>query len=146
MKTIQKKPAGIAAVLAVCITLFSFSSKWGGEGFEIYLNNKLVMQQFGKDMDNVRSLQLDANYYNSQLSVKYYHCGKMGTNRRISVRDQHNNLLKEWQFVNSSDVAMNCPVNEIMSLQKEKNKSLNLFYSSTELAKERLLVTITKTN
>ena len=39
-------------VLAICATLFSFRNKPGGEGFEIYLNNKVVVQQFGKDAHN----------------------------------------------------------------------------------------------
>ena len=145
MKTIKKKFPALS-LLSICVALFSFSSPSGGEGFEIYLNNHLVVQQFGKDMNNVKSLPLDANSYNGQLSVKYYHCGKVGKNREITIRDEHNNLLKEWRFTDGSDATMNCPVNEILGLQKTKNSNaLNLYYSSIELSKERLLVTIVKT-
>jgi len=47
------------AALILCTALFSFSSGSGGEGFEIYLNNKVVLQQFGNNMNTVKTLKLD---------------------------------------------------------------------------------------
>jgi hypothetical protein len=48
MLTIISKKAGLTrlAALATCAMLLSFSTGSGGEGFEIYLNNKVVLQQF----------------------------------------------------------------------------------------------------
>lgn len=143
----MKKLSVIVVVLTACAGLFSFSSRWGGEGFEIYLNNKLVIQQFGVQMANARSLQLDQRFANEQLTVKYYHCGQVGKNRHISIRDAQNKVLKDWSFADAKNTRLNCPVNEILALQKGVNaNSINLYYSSTELPKGRLLVTIVSSN
>ena len=147
MKKIFKKSLIPLSMLAACFTLFSFTSRWGGEGFEIFLNNRLISQQFGKDMNTVKSLQLDQRYSNAELTIKYYHCGKAGKNREISIRDDQNNLLKKWSFDNASvsDNGMSCPVNEILSLEKRNNsKAMNLYYSSDELPNGRLLMTIVR--
>lgn len=143
MKTISKKFMSFTAITTVCFGLFGFVSKYGGEGFEIYLNNKLVMQQFGKQLASVNSLQLDQRFSNEQLTVKYYHCGQVGKNRHITIRDNQNKVLKDWRFNDgSNNAAMNCPVNEILSLQKRNSNSVNLYYSSAELPNGRLLTSI----
>ena len=143
MKTIKNFAAAIS-LFAICAALSSFSTPSGGEGFEIYLNNHLVVQQFSKDMNSIKSLQLDATSLNGHLSVKYFHCGRAGKNRQIMIKDEHNNLLKEWHFPDGY-VTMPCPINEILNLQKNR-PLVNLYYSSSELTKERLLVTIMKAN
>jgi hypothetical protein len=141
MKTIKNYLAALS-LLTIGVALFSFSPK-GGEGFEIYLNNKLVIQQFGNNMANVRSLQLDQTFSNEELTVKYYHCGQAGKDRHVLVKNNQGNILKDWQFYdNSKNGAMDCPVNEILALQKE-NSSVNLYYVSKEIPNGRFLVTLT---
>ena len=145
MKSKIKKNYAVSALMAVlCILLFSFHDGKGGEGFEIYLNNKLVLQQFGKQMDAVKTIQLDNRFSKDQLTVKYHHCGRVGKGRTITIKDGQNKILKEWRFIDVSDAyaAMNCDVKEILGLQKG-NSRLNLYYSSTELPKGRLLASIT---
>ena len=73
-----KKLIQATVILAISATTFSFSSGAGGEGFEIYLNNKVVLQQFGNDMKVVKTLRLDQTNENDELSVRYHHCGKVG--------------------------------------------------------------------
>jgi len=138
----------ILSVLAIAfsVTFFSFTSKPGGEGFEIYLNNKLVLQQFGKDLNKVKTISIDPTLTHAQLSVKYYHCGQVGKNRVLAVKNATNKVLKEWSFDNSAknSNAMYCGVKEILDLQKVNSSKLYLYYSSSQLPKERLLVTISK--
>jgi hypothetical protein len=125
--------------------LFSFSSGTGGEGFEIYLNNKLLLQQYGSQMDAVKSLQLDQSSYNDQLTIRYHHCGKVGKNRSITIRDGGNKILKEWHFadVAGTDAAMSCKVKDILGLKKGNGKiTLNLYYTSSELPKGRMLASV----
>jgi hypothetical protein len=142
MKTFQKKLLAITAIMGICFTLLSFSSPLGGEGFEIYINNKLVLQRFGKDMNTIKSLQVDQRYSNDQMTVKYYHCGQAGKSREIIIKDLQNKMLKEWKYIDASTAGMNCPVNDILNLQKKSN-ALNLYYSSKEIPDGRLLVTLT---
>jgi hypothetical protein len=145
MKKIKNYLAALS-LLTIGVVLFSFSPK-GGEGFEIYLNNKLVMQQFGSQMASVKSFPIDQRFSNDQLTVKYYHCGQVGKNRHITIKDGQNKVIKEWRFNDDSkNAAMNCPVKEILSFQKGNAESkLGLYYSSSELPKERLLVSIVLT-
>lgn len=137
-----------ALAIAFCAALFSFTTKPGGEGFEIYLNNKLVVQQFGKDMNQVKTIAIDPSLSNAKLAVKFYHCGQVGKNRTLVVKNSNNKVLKQWAFQNTSknDWAMNCGVKEILDLQKLEDKKLYLYYSSSEISKERLLVTISKSD
>jgi hypothetical protein len=139
------KSAKVLALGVLFVTLFSFSAGTGGEGFEIYLNNKLVLQQYGSQMDAVKSLQLDQRFYNDELMVKYHHCGRVGKSRSITIKDSQNKILKEWHFSDAagSDAAMSCKVKDILGLKKGNGKiTLNLYYSSSELPKGRVLASI----
>lgn len=143
----MKKLTVIIAAFTVLAGLFSFSKPLGGEGFEIYLNNKLMLQQFGSQMVSTKSLHLDQRFADEQLTVKYYHCGQAGKNRHISIKDAQNRTLKDWSFANSKEPGLTFPVNEILTLQNGANRnSLNLYYSSSELPNGKLLVTIVPAN
>ncbi|HEX2630529.1 MAG TPA: hypothetical protein VHM26_16030, partial [Chitinophagaceae bacterium] len=105
----------MAAIISVA-SLLSFSSKPGGEGFEIYLNNKLLVQRFGQEMNSVQTISLNNISADDQLRVRYHHCGKAGKNRLITIRNSENKILKEWKYTDR-DVAssMVCPLTDILS-------------------------------
>lgn len=132
------------ALLAVCATLFSFSSYRGGDSFSIFLNNKLVFEQHVHAKEGVKSFELGKANYNDQLSVYYSHCGKPGKGRSIAIKDENNKLLKEWHFGDASNTksSMSCKVGDILDLQKNKQGKLQLFYSSKELPQGHLLAAI----
>jgi hypothetical protein len=110
MKKINYQPTILFALLvALSGVLFSFSVKtaetissyknnFGGEGFEVYLNDKLVLQQYGKEMDIVKNLQLDQSASNGQLAIRYYHCGKPGKSRTVTIKDEQNVVLKGMEI------------------------------------------------
>lgn len=131
------------ALVVICTTLFSFSPAPGGEGFEIYLNNKVVLQRFGNSMNTVQSLQLTGSSSSDQLTIKYHHCGRVGKDRVVTIKDGQNKLLKEFRFPDAATpvAAMSVPVKEIISLKKGST-TLKLYYASTELPTGRMLVTI----
>lgn len=129
-------------LMIITATLFSFSAPLGGEGFEISLNGKMVVQRYGANIDDVKTLQLSPGSANDQLSVKYYHCGRVGKHRIISLKNGQNNVVKEWRFtdVNEPTPTMTCNVKDILSV---KNTGvLKLYYSSSELPKGRMLANI----
>jgi hypothetical protein len=143
-------------LLALSGVLFSFSVKtaeklfpgsdFGGEGFEVYLNNKLVLQQFGEKMNSVKSIELDQSASNGQLAIRYFHCGQPGKSRVVTIKDEQNVVLKEWRFGDTNDASAKlcCNVKDILSLPKIKaGKKVNLYYASTELPKGRLLAILT---
>ena len=150
MKKINYQPAVfLSLLLTISTALFSFSStknNFGGEGFEVYLNDKLVLQQYGKDMNQIKNLQLDQSASNDQLSIRYYHCGKPGTSRIVTIKDEQNVVLKEWKFGDAKDASskVSCSVKDILTLPKIKaGKKVNLYYAASELPKGRLLATLT---
>ena len=140
MKSIISKTM---ALLAICTTAFSFSPKFGGEGFEILLNEKVIVQRFGSDLDKVQNLQLNSASASDKLTIKYYHCGRVGKNRVITFKDVNNNIIKEFHFpdIKNAVAAMTLNVKDIMHLKKG-NTTLRLYYSSSELPSGRMLVSI----
>ena len=158
MKKINYQPTILFALLiALSGVLFSFSVKtlssyknnFGGEGFEVYLNDKLVLQQYGEKMNTVKTLALDQSASNGQLAIRYYHCGKPGKSRIVTIKDDQNVVLKEWRFGDAKDASakVSCNVKDIFALPKFKaGKKLNLYYSATELPNGRLLATLTTVN
>lgn len=129
---------------AVSTIFFSFTTNWGGEGFEVYLNNKLVVQKFGPEMNTVQTLQLADATAEDQLIIKYHHCGRIGKNRIITIKDGQNKILKEFRYNDSNKPvsAMSCGVKDIINLKKGNTTSLKLYYTSTELPAGRLLAAI----
>ena len=143
MKSIISKETGL---FAVCITLLSFSLKpAGGEGFEIYLNNKVILQQYGSDMNQVKSLQLNQASPDDKLTIKYHHCGRVGKNRIVTIKDGQNNVLKEFRYADSATpvAAMSVPVKDMLDLKKGSSITIKLYYSSSELPNGRMLASIT---
>lgn len=129
----------LLTLVAVCATLFSFSGKIGGESFEIFLNGKLMIQQFQYQKEKVvASLVLDPQAEQDEVKVTYNNCGQVDSDRMLTIRDEQNKAVKVWHFANAA--AMTWKVKEISTLNK-KGK-LNLYYSSKELPKERLLAAV----
>lgn len=133
-----------AILLMMAFTLFSFSTLPGGEGFEVYLNNKIIMQRFGNQLNSPQTIQLSDASANDEITIKYHHCGRVGKNRVLTVKDSHDKVLKEIRFadVNVPVSGMSCKVKDIISLKKGNNNILKLYYSSTELPNGRLLASI----
>jgi len=161
MKRFNYQPT-ILFILLIALSgvLFSFSVKtaealfpckdnFGGEGFEVYLNNKLVLKQYGKEVNTVKTLQLDQSTSNGQLAIRYYHCGRPGKSRVVTIKDEQNVVLKEWKFGDANDAAAKvcCNVKDILALPKLKaGKKVNLYYSASELPGGRLLAILTTAN
>ena len=161
MKRFNYQPAILLVLLiALSGTLFSFSVKtaetlfpcknnFGGEGFEVYLDNKLVLQQFGENMKSVKTISLDQSESNGQLAIRYFHCGQPGKSRVITIKDEQDVVLKEWKFGDTKDATAKlcCNVKDILALPKLKTgKKLNLYYASAELPKGRLLAMLSAVN
>jgi len=142
------KKSGVRKFLAPLLLLMglpAFSGGMGGESFEIYLNNKLVLQQFVYHNEGVKNFSLDKQSYNDQLTIYYNHCGKSGTGRTIQLKDGQNRVLKQWQFPDGEGARapMTCKVKDILDLQKNAGATqISLVYFSRQLPAGRLLASI----
>ncbi len=147
MKSIISKAMALVVIAA---TLLSFSPKLpqgsgsGGEGFEISLNGKIVIERYGPNLNDLGSLQLNQSSPNDKITIKYHHCGKVGKNRVVTIRDGQDKIVKEWRFNDTDETVavMTCNVKDILNLKNAGNGTLKLFYSSTELPKGRVLASI----
>ncbi len=141
---IAKSLAGIFCLAAT----FAFSPKPGGEGFEIFLGPRLLTQQFGSKVSEVKIIRLNYADAKEDLVVKYYHCGQTGKHRVITIRDEKSNLLKEFRFAdgNGTVQAMSVKVQDILNLKKGNDVQLKLYYASTELPGGRQLASLVTGN
>ena len=140
----KKLMTRIALLLIPCLTLFSFANAPGGEGFEVYLNGKLVLQRFGTDLNKPHTLRFAAGTANDEISFRYYHCGQPGKERVLIVKDSGNKTLREISFGNEENTkaGMQCRVSDLISLRKNETDVLKLYYRSSEIPDGRLLVSI----
>jgi hypothetical protein len=146
---IGKKSAWVAGVAFLFFLVSSFTSNRGGEGFEVFVGSKLVLQQFGRQMNAVNTMHLDKRFSNEKLVVKYYHCGRVGKERTISIRDARGNMLREWKYPDqhtasfaAGEGAMSVAVNEVLHTKANGGGALGLYYASSEIPNGRLLVNI----
>jgi hypothetical protein len=137
MKLLSK----ITGLFSLAFIMSSFSHSPGGEGFEVYLNNRLIIQQFGADVQQVKSIQLTKESASEKLTIKYYHCGRCGLNRTVIVKDQSDRALKTFHYPNTTNnSAMEVPLKDILTMKGIT--SLKLFYSSDQLPRGRDVLAI----
>ncbi|MGC4034562.1 MAG: hypothetical protein QM764_01285 [Chitinophagaceae bacterium] len=128
----------IKSIILVCLFFSGFHgvSKAGGITFEIYLNNKLLLnQRYNKIIEGSPDLQFASANKNDNLHIFFRSCGVSSSTRSVGIKTENNELLKKWDFANStsSDLSMTIPISEIMDLQKQKpGSTLKLFYFSPD--------------
>lgn len=143
MQSRSLKPIWVLLLTTMMACLQSFTAKAGGEGFEIYLNDKLILWQAVNKPFTLHSLQLDKANKDDQLVIYYHHCGSTGTDRSIVIKDDKGNTIKEWKFADASgsnNKGMTIPVKELLQLEKNYSQTnLNIVYFSQQLPKGRAL-------
>lgn len=102
MQSRSFKPIWVLLFTTTLACLQSFTVKAGGEGFEIYLNNKLILRQAVNKPFTLHSLQLDKANKDDQLVIYYHHCGSTGKDRTIVIKDDKGKIIKEWKFADAS--------------------------------------------
>lgn len=146
MKKLVINRAALLLVSLVLVVPMSAFTLRGGEGFEIYLGETRIIQQFLNIDKVVKTVDLSTAASTDDLKVSFNHCGQTGSNRVVSLKDK-SQVLKEWKFTdlkNGGTVKMNIPVNDIAAIQRNlKGKQLSLFYSSNLMKDGRVLATLT---
>ena len=134
-------------LITLCFTAFGFTTNFGLDSYEIYLNNKLILKQSVNQPLSLRVLQLDKANDSDQLRITYTHCmiKGAGKDRSIVLKDEKGNTLKKWAFADAtgSDLSMVIPVKELLALQKSNAQhELNLHYTARELPKAQMLALV----
>ena len=121
--------------VALCAILFSFASTPGAHSFQVYLDSKLMIDQYVNSKMVAPTLLVDGAENYNQLIVKYSECGRTVTGRRITIKDDNNKVLKDWRFEGATsgfEDPMTCLVKDITALKQKGSKNLRLYYSSNE--------------
>lgn len=134
-------------LFVLCLAVFSHVGiAGGGDSYAIYLNNKLITKQHvTQSSSGIISLPLDKANLNDRIKIHYSHCGVIGKGRSIIVKNDQNQVLKEWKFADAkgSEVSVSIQVKDILDLKKKNvNARLNLYYSSKELPQGRMLASV----
>ena len=142
MKQIGKSALPLAVFF--CTLFLSAFTKPGGDVFEVYVGQKMVIQQALHNDPGVKSITLTKANYNEKMSVRFYHCGVPGKKRVIFLKDENGMVLKQLNFseAKTSNSVMSIDIREIMDLQSKGNRTIRLYYSSEELPAGRWLVTL----
>ena len=136
---------GLASLLVLATALFSFTSPMGGDVFQIYLNNKMVLQEYVHDSKGVKNLNMDNASLNDQITVHYSHCGTIGKSRHIALKNDDGKVLRKWNFqdANGKIAGMTISVKDVVSVQKANGgNSVELFYSAKEMPRGKQLASI----
>jgi len=149
MKTINYRLiSGLMALLVVSGVLMSYTPRRGGEGFEVFLNNKLVVQLFGKNMNGASTLYLEPGVDN-EISIRYHHCGQTGKARRVDVKNEKGEVIKTWRFADNATPgnAMKFKISEAPGLKNLAGQvRWSIHYTSSELPAGRQLALLAKGN
>lgn len=136
-KVIRFSRMNVLMGIAMCAILFSFSNITGAHNFQVFLDSKLMIDQYVNSKMEAPTLIVDPDKNYNQLIVKYNECGRTVTDRKISVRDENNKVLKEWRFEGATagyKDPMVCSVKDITGLKQKGSNTLKLYYSSNEFS------------
>jgi len=137
---------GLAGLVILSTMLFSFSTtRFGGDVFRIYLNNKMVLEEFVYKSSGVQNVSLDNASLNDNVNVYYSHCGQAGQSRSITIKSDDGKLLKQWHFSDASSASngMSISVRDLVNLQKANGgDAIEIFYSAKQLPNGRQLANI----
>lgn len=143
-KYFQQKLIKLLLLTSMLVGIFSFTTFAGGDTYEIYLNDKLICKQQYKLLTGSTDFHLAKLNANDRLVIKYTHCGEVGKNRSIVIKDENGNIIKEWKFTDtqSNQSVMVIQVKDLLAL-KTKDASVKLYYSAKQLPEGRMLAAIT---
>ncbi len=121
--------------IVLCSILFSFSNITGAHSVQVYLDSKLVIDQYVNTEKDAPTLLVNPAENYRQLIVKYSECGRTVTGRTITIKDDNNKVLKDWKFEGATsgfEKSMACSLKDIAALKQKGGDALKLYYSSNE--------------
>ncbi|HKB43943.1 MAG TPA: hypothetical protein VKC90_06130 [Chitinophagaceae bacterium] len=147
MKKIANKVAMTSLLVFTCATLFSFNRIAGGDSFQVYLNGKLVLDKALYKNKDIQNLEFAQASINDKIEICYNHCGRTGTSRSITAKDEKQKVLKTWHFPDASSKNMSLKLQELRELQtNSKGSSIGLYYSAKELPAGQQLASVSVSN
>lgn len=146
MKPTTRNLFGSLFVLFFSLIALSFAEPEGGDSFEIYYNSKLVLKQAMHGERKLQVLSIPSKGADDELRITYSECGRTGQGRKIAIRNESNELLKQWSFAdaNQNKGEMKIRVKDLINA-RNGSKMVTLYYYSHELPKGQALVRLSNT-
>jgi len=123
--------------VALCTILFSFSSIIGAHQVQVFLDDQKVIDHYVESGSVAPTLHVNPAENHAELIVRYNECGRTVTGRTITIKDEKNNVLKDWRFEGPTaglNDPMVCSIKEITALKQKGSNTLKLYYSSKEFS------------
>lgn len=132
----KKKWSFYLLLPVACMLLSAFAMFPGGDRYEVFLDNELIIKEhvYGQRKDSPLPIDQHAN---ATVTVSYSHCGVTGTSRTLSLRDESQRLIREWKFADVSpsiEDPMTIQVKEMVAAASGKS-NISLYYQSKEVVK-----------
>src|SRR5436853_541633 len=107
-------------LLALTTSLFAFRSTFGGDSYQIYLNKKLLVKEYVSVGHAIQAFSLDKSTYNQEVDIYYSHCGQVGKERTITIRDDDNKVFKQMHFAefDGKNAGMSFHVSDFLNWDK----------------------------
>ncbi|HTH57818.1 MAG TPA: hypothetical protein VL728_17345 [Cyclobacteriaceae bacterium] len=121
--------------VSLCAFLFAFMPLPGAHSVKVYLDSKLVLDQYVNFKSEAPKLTIDPTEKYTQLIVRYNECNRTVTGRILTVKDEHDKVVKEWRFEGSStgfSEPMTCSLKDIIALKQKGSNKLKLYYASKD--------------
>lgn len=135
-----------SAVVAILLVALCSFNKFGGDSYSIHLNEKLLLQHYVHSDKEAKPIVLSNADTDDQLSIRYSHCGKIGSDRVVTLRDSKDQVLKTIQYQDASGeraLSMTVKIDDLISASKAiGGKSVRIHYASKELEKGLTLTTV----
>lgn len=145
MRLFISKQSFLFSSLLVLFLSAATNAKAGLDGYEIYLNDKLILKQYVNEPLNLESLGLTQANINDKLTIHYSQCNvpnKLGKSRSITVKDSKGNTVKQWRFndAKNGNTGMVIAVKELLKLDGANAPGkLSLYYTAEGHATGQLL-------
>jgi hypothetical protein len=135
MKNINQHSWTTLVVLAALVALSSFALKPGAHSFQVYIDSKMVADQYVLHDMVVPVVTIDPAERHNEIIVKYSECGRTVSGRTITIKNEQDKILKAWRFDGATSGfkdAMTIKVNEVTALKPAAGSSLKLVYTSND--------------
>lgn len=117
----------------------------GAHSFQVYLDDKLVNEQYVRAGMTAPKITINPAEHHQTLVIKYNECGKTVTGRKISIKDDRGNLLKEWKFDGTTSGykdSMTCDLKDVVKALQKTNNPASLYYSSNDFSAGQQVATL----
>jgi len=125
----------VAVTLSATLSSFSGAPGSGAHSVQIYLDNKLIIEQYLSSKTGIPKVVIDPAEKYNQLIVRYNECGRTVSGRSLTLKDSNNKVLKGWRYEGPStgfSESMSCLLKDVIALRPTDNPVMKLYYASSD--------------